>query len=964
MLQPNCPWPWRHAFAAVLALALGSMACGGSSEATSPTASSTSSGKSNGSATGAGGSSGAIGSGGMGGAIGSGGMGGGAADAGSDAGCSPGLMECSGACVDMTTDNANCGACGVLCTGGTMCVSGACTCPQNEKLCGGVCVDETSDPKNCGACGVTCAPSEVCSMGACKLDCAPGLTACSGACVDLSANPAHCGQCATVCPVPPGATSTCSNGLCGYACSGTFKDCNLMAQDGCEVDAKSDVANCGACNSACPSGPQSQPLCAGGICAIVCAPGFADCNMNAADGCETDLASVLSCGMCGVVCSAGPNATAACMGGLCVAPCNAGYSDCNGNPADGCEVTPSSDVANCGACANACPVPAHSAATCNAGVCGYTCLGGYLDCDLLAANGCEIDGQNDVSHCGACANACSLFHATPMCTAGGCAISSCDLDYTDCDLVPANGCEQDTAFDPTSCGGCGWACEATNVSMKSCAVGKCNPQCSGTYGDCNGPTAGNADDGCETNLATDLHNCGVCGKNCGANEKCCAGGCFDTTNCTLSVSAALPAVGFQNGGAYVTITGAGFGAGVKVLFDDGVAPAWAKDSQTIIALTPPHPTGTVDIKVIQGANTAILHGAFTYFKKALQPPWQQKPMSKVRGEMPAIAVMQNGKAIVAGGTTTPDNSGLTLNTAEIYDRSTDLVTLSGNGMSSTRWHDQAITLLTGKVLVVGGCSGCAGGNDKSGDLYDPDTNLFTATPLMSVARNFIRGALMPDGRVFITSSGVGTVEIYDPIANTFSTIAHATVHTYGFTVRLRDGRIMFGGGNGGVTSVEIYDPVANTFSNTGSLNTGRSMVTAHTLPDGRVIVVGGCNVSAGAVNAPQTTMETWNPATGLWSYTPQNLVSGRCWHASALLRDGTVLVMGGYPTNGSCTPTKTVEQYDPLAGALIPNFPSLINPNTEWNAVTLLDGSVLGVGGGACGAANANPDLDFFAGAL
>ncbi|CAN5296242.1 hypothetical protein BH09MYX1_BH09MYX1_05740 [soil metagenome] len=35
----------------------------------------------------------------------------------------------------------------------------------------------------------------------------------------------------------------------------------------------------------------------------------------------------------------------------------------------------------------------------------------------------------------------------------------------------------------------------------------------------------------------------------------------------------------------------------------------------------------------------------------------------------------------------------------------------------------------------------------------------------------------------------------------------------------------------------------------------------------------------------------------------------------------------------------------------VTSFGTLPTPNTEWNAVTLLDGSVLGVGGGACGGA-------------
>jgi hypothetical protein len=89
---------------------------------------------------------------------------------------------------------------------------------------------------------------------------------------------------------------------------------------------------------------------------------------------------------------------------------------------------------------------------------------------------------------------------------------------------------------------------------------------------------------------------------------------------------------------------------------------------------------------------------------------------------------------------------------------------------------------------------------------------------------------------------------------------------------------------------------------------------------------------------------------------------GRTWHASALVRDGTVIVMGGYPVDGSCAPTDTVDQIDPVKGTVV-SFGKLPRPNTEWTAVTLQDGSVLGVGGGACGTPLANPSLDFLPGA-
>src|SRR6185295_3305876 len=71
---------------------------------------------------------------------------------------------CDGTCVDLATDNANCGACGNDCPQGTACRASHCdaTCPPGQIPCGGVCLDPSADPENCGACG------NVCSTGICR----------------------------------------------------------------------------------------------------------------------------------------------------------------------------------------------------------------------------------------------------------------------------------------------------------------------------------------------------------------------------------------------------------------------------------------------------------------------------------------------------------------------------------------------------------------------------------------------------------------------------------------------------------------------------------------------------------------------------------------------------------------------------------------------------------------------------
>src|SRR5262249_29812283 len=152
--------------------------------------------------------------------------------------------------------------------------------------------------------------------------------------------------------------------------------------------------------------------CAAGSCTVAsCSSGFSDCDGNPADGCEVNLnADPSNCGACGHVCSL-PSATAGCAGGACVvASCNAGFGNCDGNPANGCE-TPLNTHTNCGACGATCAL-ANATSSCSTGLCALvSCNAGFDNCDGSPANGCETP-LNTNANCGACGTACALANAT------------------------------------------------------------------------------------------------------------------------------------------------------------------------------------------------------------------------------------------------------------------------------------------------------------------------------------------------------------------------------------------------------------------------------------------------------------------------------------------------------------------------------------------------------------------------
>jgi len=91
---------------------------------------------------------------------------------------------------------------------------------------------------------------------------APKPDVCGAACVDLSSDPANCNACGFAC-ASPNASSTCAGGVCGLGvCATGFANCDQDPANGCESDPMTDAANCNGCGNACMLGA----ICVGGFC--------------------------------------------------------------------------------------------------------------------------------------------------------------------------------------------------------------------------------------------------------------------------------------------------------------------------------------------------------------------------------------------------------------------------------------------------------------------------------------------------------------------------------------------------------------------------------------------------------------------------------------------------------------------------------------------------------------------------
>ena len=392
----------------------------------------------------------------------------------------------SGRCVPCTSASDRCPA-GQYCVAATNACAAGC---RDDLACASG-VDGGLSPRRCDpaahAC-VDCVTDAHCPAGTlcvgsiCVAGCNTGRPCpsaqqcCGGACVDPQSNIAHCGACDTRCTIPSG-TALCLNGTCSVgACTAPNANCDGVAANGCETDTARDVLHCGSCATPCAPRTHATAACAAGACAYACEAGFADCDGDTANGCEVDTtSSPAACGACGTRCDP-PNASAACVAGRCqLAACTAGFGDCDANATNGCETDTRATVSHCGTCGHACPGAPNAVPACAVGACAILCTAGFADCDGDAANGCETDTRTTAAHCGGCGRACALPNAATVgCAATVCTVGSCGANFGNCDGVASNGCETDTRVTLAHCGGCGLAC----APGLTCAGSTCAPQAS------------------------------------------------------------------------------------------------------------------------------------------------------------------------------------------------------------------------------------------------------------------------------------------------------------------------------------------------------------------------------------------------------------------------------------------------------------------------------------------------------
>jgi len=310
--------------------------------------------------------------------------------------------------------------------------------------------------------------------------------------------------------------------------------------------------------------------------------------------------------------------------------------------------------------------------------------------------------------------------------------------------------------------------------------------------------------------------------------------------------------------------------------------------------------------------------------------------------------------LLAGG---QDASGTALSSAEVWNPATNSSTLI-YPMNSARYRHTATLLPDGTILIAGGFN-VLNNPQSSAEIFSPSTGKFTLTAgSMTTPRALHTATLLTSGplagQVLIAggccgsnNSALNSAELYNPATQRFTATGVLSTATMGQTATLLlDGTVLLTGGTnslGSLTSLanaQIYNPQTRTFQLTRNLNNARQGQAATLLTNGQVLVAGGWRVG----DDPTNTVELYTPGSASFTFTG-NMSNRRRYQAAVLLTDGTVLEAGGL--NGA----NSAETYNPntctftSANTYMTEYRNLPTATLILNTETAADTQVLIAGG-------------------
>ena len=178
---------------------------------------------------------------------------------------------------------------------------------------------------------------------------------------------------------------------------------------------------------------------------------------------------------------------------------------------------------------------------------------------------------------------------------------------------------------------------------------------------------------------------------------------------------------------------------------------------------------------------------------------------------------------------------------------------------SVRVAYDGVKVLDGKIYFVGGHNGLS---KNTAERYDPTNNSWETLNSMSVARQGVASAVLNGKLYAIGGQGVASVEVYDPLTESWSSgvalpseVNHGTAITVGVKIYLIGGR---NSSDKNINQVLCFDPSTNQWQAKASMPTARNGVKLVWF-DNQIWAIGGYDGSD-KINK----VESYDPATDSW----------------------------------------------------------------------------------------------------
>lgn len=242
------------------------------------------------------------------------------------------------------------------------------------------------------------------------------------------------------------------------------------------------------------------------------------------------------------------------------------------------------------------------------------------------------------------------------------------------------------------------------------------------------------------------------------------------------------------------------------------------------------------------------------------------PLSHARYAHIAV-VLNSGVILIAGG----QGKSSILASAELFNPTGATVVATGS-MTISRYASAAVLLPSGKVFVCGGVGGADGvAAGTRAEVYDPIVESWSSLGAMLSVSGEPGAVLLNNGQVFIT--GNKTSDLFDPNTNSFSAVPgkvppRGTIREEPAVVRLDGGDVLVYGGAmrqmaEGFSSIQFrYNIATNTYTalEPSIPDANRASCPAVLLNNGCVLIVGGFNG-----NEALNTAILYNPTTNAFT---------------------------------------------------------------------------------------------------